>query len=116
MSYREQRLGAPAMFLMPSLKLKKPGCDHPSLESRLHAFLMENFGGYTAQAGNIFGYWKDAAGADTYGEHREFTVSLTDDVSAPLLKEYLASIAKEMGEECIYLRAAGETFLIYPAR
>ena len=103
------------MFLLPSLKLKEPTRDGSSPESRLHDFLMKNFGGYTAQAGNIFGYWKDAVGADSYGEHREFTVSLADEAKLPMLKDHLALLAHELDEECIYLQAAGETFLIYPA-
>jgi len=114
MNYREQRLGAAAMFLLPSLKLKSPARVGSSPESRLHDFLMQNFGGYTAQAGNIFGYWKDETGADSYGEHRQFTVSLIDDTKLPLLKQHLASLAREMDEQCIWLRTAGETFLIYP--
>jgi len=115
MNYREERLGAPAMFLLPSLKLKEPARQGSSPESRLHDFLMENFGGYTAQAGNIFGYWKDSAGHDSYGEHRAFTVSLSDETKGEVLKRYLASLAREMKEECIWLSAAGETSLIYPA-
>jgi len=115
MNYREQSLGAPAVFLLPSLKLKEPARSGSSPESRLHDFLMKNFGGYTAQAGNIFGYWKDEAGGDSYGEHREFTVSLTDDSKLPLLKRHVASLAREMKEQCIYLRTGNETFLIYPA-
>ena len=102
------------MFLLPSLKLKEPTRDGSSPESRLHDFLMKNFGGYTAQAGNIFGYWKDAAGADSYGEHREFTVSLADEAKVPMLKDYLALVARELDEECIYLQAAGETFSFIP--
>lgn len=78
MSYREQRLGAPAIFLLPSLKLKQPASGGSSPELRLHDFLLEHFSGYTAQAGNIFGYWK-SAGSASYGEHREFTVSLVDE-------------------------------------
>jgi hypothetical protein len=114
MTYREVRLGASAVFLLPSLKLKEPVRDGSSPELRLHDFLMTNFGGYTAQAGNIFGYWKNSSGADSYGEHREFTVSLADDAKAPMLKAYLAALARELNEECIYLRATGEAFLIYP--
>lgn len=114
MNFREHCLGAPAVFLLPSLKLKEPARDGASPESRLHDFLMENFGGYTAQAGNIFGYWKEASGAASYGEHREFTVSLSDPGKDPLLKRYLAGLAREMDEQCIYLRIAGETYLIYP--
>jgi hypothetical protein len=113
-SYHEQRLGAPATFLLPSLKLKQPAPRGSSPESRLHDFLLKHFGGYTAQAGNIFGYWKTPSGTDSYGEHREFTVSLTDESKIPVLKEYLAGVAGELGEECVYLQVAGETFLIYP--
>jgi hypothetical protein len=82
--YREQRLGATAVFLLPSLKLKQPSSD-VSNEARLHAFLMENFGGYTAQAGNIFGYWRSEAGEDSYGEHREFSVAFANDSKVALL-------------------------------
>jgi hypothetical protein len=55
MKYRERSLGTAIVFLLPSLKLKEPSLNGPSIENRLHRFLMDNFGGYTAQAGNIFG-------------------------------------------------------------
>jgi hypothetical protein len=66
-------LGSSVVFLLPSLKLKKPSTNGPSVENRLHDFLVENFGGYTAQAGNIFGYWREEHRQDSYGEHREFS-------------------------------------------
>ncbi len=75
MGYREQSLGTAVVFLLPSLKLKEPSSRGLSVENRLHTFLMDNFGGYTAQAGNIFGYWRDDRGRDSYGEHREFSVA-----------------------------------------
>ena len=62
MNFRERNLGNSVVFLLPSLKLKKPPLNGPSIENRLHAFLMDNFGGYTAQAGNIFGYWREEEG------------------------------------------------------
>ena len=66
MGYREQSLGTAVVLLLPSLKLKEPIIeDGPSVENRLHTFLMDNFGGYTAQAGNIFGYWRDDRGRDS---------------------------------------------------
>src|SRR3954454_13477560 len=103
MRYREQRPGAPAMSLLPSLKLKQPAHGGSSPESRLHDFLMKNFGGYTAQAGNIFGYWRDSDGRDSYGEHREYTVALPEPSKLCTLKTFLAQTAKDLGEECIYL-------------
>jgi hypothetical protein len=107
---REQKLGSTAAFLLPSLKLKEPSS---TAESRLHDFLMEHFGGYTAQAGNIFGYWRDDEGHESYGEHREFTVALNDDSKLPELKNFLAELARELDEQCIYLRCGEDALLIY---
>lgn len=114
MNYREQSLGTAVVFLLPSLKLKEPSLSGPSFESRLHTFLMDNFGGYTAQAGNIFGYWRDGRGRDSYGEHREFSVAFVEDAKLPVLKEFVAKMAQELEEECIYLRAGAAASLIYP--
>jgi hypothetical protein len=114
MNYRERKLGSSAVFLLPSLKLKEPSETGRSIENRLHAFLMETFGGYTAQAGNIFGYWREN-GRDSYGEHREFTVAATDATRLPLLKEFLAAMARDLGEDCIYFRDDRTASLIYPA-
>jgi hypothetical protein len=87
------------MDLLPSLKLKEPSLNGPSIESRLHTFLMDNFGGYTARAGNIFGYWREGDGRDSYGEHREFSVAAPDTSKHPLLKEFLAQTARDLKEE-----------------
>lgn len=115
MSYREQSLGTAVVFLLPSLKLKEPLASGSTVESRLHTFLMDNFGGYTAQAGNIFGYWRDGRGRDSYGEHREFSVAFVDDVKLPALKAFVAKMAQDLEEECIYLRVGPTASLIYPA-
>ena len=115
MKYRERGLGTPVVFLLPSLKLKNPSLDGPSVESRLHSFLMDNFGGYTAQAGNIFGYWREQNGRDSYGEHREFSVASMEASQLPMLKEFLARMAQELREECIYFRTGETASLIYPA-
>ena len=98
MNFREQKLGTSAMFLVPSFKLKQPVRSGLSVEGRLHEFLMENFGGYTAQAGNIFGYWRDASGKESYGEHRQFN-ALIDNSKMPVLKRFLAKMAEELSEE-----------------
>ena len=103
------------MFLLPSLKLKEPSLSGPSVENRLHTFLMDNFDGYTAQAGNIFGYWREGGGRDSYGEHREFSVASLDTSQLPMLKEFLARMAQDLNEECVYVRIGGIASLIYPA-
>src|ERR1700722_7760244 len=105
MSYREQSLGTAVVFLLPSLKLKEPSLNGATVENRLHTFLMDNFGGYTAHAGTIFGCWRDGRGRDSYGEHREFSVAFVEDAKLPMLKEFVAKMAQELQEECIYFRA-----------
>ena len=102
------------VFLLPSLKLKEPSSDGASVEDRLHSFLMDKFGGYTAQAGNIFGYWREEDGRDSYGEHREFSVAAADASRLPKLKEFLAGMARDLQEDCIYFRAGDTASLIYP--
>jgi hypothetical protein len=113
MTYRERSLGASVAFLLPSLKLKEPSLNGPSVESRLHRYLMDHFGGYTAQAGNIFGYWREED-RDSYGEHREFSVATDDSAEVSKLKEFLAGMARDLKEECIYFRAGETVSLIYP--
>ena len=115
MTYRERSLGTRVVFLLPSLKLKQPSLNGPSVENRLHSFLMDNFGGYTAQAGNIFGYWREDD-RDSYGEHREFRVAALDTSKLPGLKEFLAGMAQDLNEECIYFRTGETASLIYPNR
>ena len=114
MNYRERNLGNAVIFLLPSLKLKEPSLKGPSIESRLHGFLMDNFGGYTAQAGNIFGYWREDDGRDSYGEHREFSVAAPDASKLPALKQFLAEMARDLKEECVYFRTGYDASLIYP--
>jgi hypothetical protein len=111
MTYRERSLGNAVVFLLPSLKLKEPSLNGPSIENKLH--VMDNFGGYTAQAGNIFGYRREEEGRDSYGEHREFSVAVLDDSQIPKLKKFLAGMALDLKEECIYFRAGDTASLIY---
>ncbi|HXS94240.1 MAG TPA: hypothetical protein VN736_06515 [Candidatus Limnocylindrales bacterium] len=109
----EQFLGRTAAFLLPSLKLRDRASHGMPLEEHVHRFLMDEFGGYTAAAGNIFGFWKDSQGAESYGEHRQFTVALTQDSKLAALKSFLSRLAAELGEECIYLEVSGSAMLIH---
>jgi hypothetical protein len=112
MAMREKSLGKNVSFLLPSLKLKNESGGE-TLERRVHTFLLENFGGYTATAANVFGYWKDDAGASSYGEHREFTVALVEDERLGVLKEFLGRTAREMEEESLYVVVGGVAMLVY---
>ena len=113
MDYHETPLGKNVRFLLPSLKLKQPSDNGDTVEQRVHVFLMEHFGGYTATSANLFGYWKEEDGGHTYGEHREFVVALPNDEGLPELKEFLGQTARQLGEKCLYFEVAGVALLLY---
>jgi len=83
------------------------------VEQSVHTFLMEQFGGYTATAATVFGYWREADGGYSYGEHREFTVALPHGEGLAALKEFLGRTARVLGEKCLYVEVAGEGILLY---
>lgn len=109
----ERSLGTRAAFLLPSLKLKGLTSGGATFEQSVHEFLLARFDGYTATGSNLFGYWKDEGGGNSYGEHRLFSVALVDEKKLPELKAYLATLARQMDEECIYLETGGSATLIY---
>jgi hypothetical protein len=110
---REEPAGRIAAFLVPSLKLKNRDEHGQALEESVHRYLLDTFGGYTAAAGNIFGFWKDAAGRESYGEHKRYEVGLKDESKLPELKRFLAKLARDMDEQCLYLQTGDEASFIY---
>lgn len=112
MAYREENLGQTIRFLLPSLKLRHQDARGVP-EDEVHAFLLERFGGYTAIASNVFGYWKDGNGQESYSEHREFTVAVKRPEEIADLKEFLAHIAARVGEQCLYAQVGGAAIVIY---
>ena len=113
MAYFEKPLGKNVRFLLPSLKLKQPCPGGNTIEQSVHDFLMEHFGGYTATAANLFGYWKEEDGAFSYGEHREFTVALTGENGLTELKQFLGNTVRTLDEKCLYVEVAGVASLLY---
>ena len=112
-----QSLGRMAVFLLPSLKLKERKKLGQTFEEIVHQFLMKNFGGYTASAGNIFGFWRDEqSGREWYGEHREYKVSFRGRDRVSMLQQFLSRMAGELGEESIYLEYGEDAWLIYARR
>ena len=108
-----QSLGRMAVFLLPSLKLKRQKAGR-NYEDIVHHFLMEHFGGYTASAGNIFGFWRDVASArESYGEHKEYKVSFRGRDRVAMLQEFLGKLAAELAEEAIYMEYGEDAWLVY---
>jgi hypothetical protein len=112
---KEDSLGEAATFLLPSLKLKKRSTGGAPVEEEVHRFLLEHFGGYTAAAGNIFGYWVGPDGRESYGEHRQFLVAI-DEGKRRTLVEFLARIARELDEESILLQVGGAISVVWAQR
>ena len=114
--YQKEDLGTCVTFLLPSLKLKNRSRRGETLEAKLHHFLLQNFSGYTAAAGNVFGYWRSRRGKEFYGEHTEYKVSLLDSGKLETLEGFLAELALEMDEDSLYLAAGKESWLLYPEK
>ncbi len=111
--FRLDALGRMAVFLLPSLKLKQKKLGR-SFEDIVHHFLLKNFDGYTASAGNIFGFWRDQkTGREFYGEHKEYKVSFRGRDRVAMLQKFLSQLASELGEESIYLEYGEDAWLVY---
>ena len=106
-------LGRMAVFLLPSLKLKQKKLGK-SFEEVVHHFLLKHFDGYTASAGNIFGFWRDTkTGREFYGEHKEYTVSFRGRDRVAMLQRFLSKLAADLGEETIYLEYGEDAWLVH---
>jgi|CXWL01.1.fsa_nt_gi hypothetical protein len=121
MKYTKQSLGRPAVFLLPSLKLKDKWEKGKSLtaEQAIEEFLLSHFGGFTVTAGNIFGYWRDVEsieGRVAYGEHRMYTVAFSGKEKIPLLEKFLAEVAYILEEKSVYFETGEDAWLIYPIK
>ncbi|MBI3633642.1 MAG: hypothetical protein HY226_05115 [Candidatus Vogelbacteria bacterium] len=114
MKYRLVNSGRPAVFLLPSLKLKGLDGNGIRIDEKIDRFLLEKFGGYTVTSGNIFGHWKDENGKDYYGEHKEYEVYFLGKHRIPHLARFLAQIAFDINEQCIYLKTGEDTWFVYP--
>lgn len=82
-------------------------------EQEVHEFLIGNFSGYTLASGNIAGFWKDSHGRQHYGEHTEYRVGFLTEAKIPILENFIANLADEMGEESIFWATGEDAWLIY---
>lgn len=114
---RIEDLGRSARFLIPSVKVYNTrfSKSRQSVAKTIHNFLMQTFGGYTSQGSNIFGYFKMEFAE--YDELREYRVAFKEDdkkTKVPLLQEFLARLAEDIQEACIYLECGEDAMLVYP--
>ncbi|MDP3962947.1 MAG: hypothetical protein Q8Q39_00425 [bacterium] len=111
--YTIEDLGRPAIFLLPSHKLRSE-ISGKSIEEDLHQFLSENFGAFTTTAVPYFGFWRGSGTRVVYDESRLYEVSFAGKDRIPLLLDKLARVARVIGEECIYFKAGQYACLVYP--
>ena len=113
---RVESLGRMAVFLLPSLKMKQKKLGK-SYEEIVHHFLMKHFAGYTASAGNIFGFWRDEKSRrDYYGEHKEYKVSFRGRNRMAMLQRFLSQLGGDLAEDSIYLEYGEDAWLIHARR
>lgn len=112
MRYKEVKLGRMAVFLIPSVKARGFYSKRRNIEDKINKFLEDNYSGYTVKE-NVKGFWT-STGRRFYGEHIEYKASFIGKERIPALKKFLALIAHEINEECIYLETGEDSFLIYP--
>jgi hypothetical protein len=110
---KKESLGSVALALLPLEKLKNKSPRLIPFEKEIHDFLSTTFNGYTVHSGNISGYWKDDLEVNHYGEHRAYKVALPNKDARETFELFLATLAHEMDETCIYIEVAGEITLIY---
>jgi hypothetical protein len=113
--YKIEDLGRPAIFLLPTKKLRQK-IDDANIEEDLHRFLTENFGSYTSLLIPTFGFWRDQKKAVIFDECRQYEVSFVGKERIPVLLKKLAQIAIIIQEECIYIKAGQYSGLVYPTQ
>ena len=115
MGYRTISLGRSAVFYLPSLPISKFCNDAgQTLKNGLEEFLMERFGGFTVFPGLLRGRWKSTGSRVVSGEHEMYSVAFVGKERIPELFEFLADIARRIGEECIYTETGEDAQLVYP--
>lgn len=115
LTYSIEDLGRPAVFLLPSHKLRQQAGE-ATIEDDLHAFLLEKFGAFTTTTVPYFGIWRSSGSRVFQDECRLYEVSFPGKKRIPVLLKKLVEIADAIGEECIYLKAGQYTCLVYPKR
>ena len=111
--YRIEDLGRPAVFLLPSHKLRML-LGRSTIEEDLHNFLSENFSAFTTTTVPYFGFWRNSGEKLVYDECRLYEVSFVGKKRLPGLMRKLAEIASAIEEECVYFKAGQYACLIYP--
>jgi hypothetical protein len=102
------RQAAIFQFSLPSVKMKSNSPRGVVFGRELHAFLMENYGGYTVTGGSITGYWKQPDGSEECNEHRAYQVAIQKPRSIKRLQKFIVTLGLELGEQSIFCVTGGK--------
>jgi hypothetical protein len=111
--YSLDNLGRPAVFLIPSHKLRRKHED-ATVEDMLHAFLRDRFVAFTTTTVPYFGFWRGEGSEFVYDECRLYEVSFVGRDRIKPLVEKLAEICALIEEDCFYFKAGEDACLIRP--
>jgi hypothetical protein len=111
--YALENLGRPAVFLIPSHKLRLR-LDGTTIEKHLESFLLKEFGAYTTSMVPSFGLWRDERHEVVTDESRQYEVAFIGRDRLKALIEELATIARITQEDCFYFKAGEDVCLIRP--
>jgi hypothetical protein len=109
---RVEGLGKVMNILLPSVKMKSFSPRGEVFEQEWHEFLLKHFSGYTVTSGSITGYWQRDGGREECNEHREYQIAVRPRDGRKILERYVANLARELGEESVYVTFDGEALLI----
>jgi hypothetical protein len=111
--YTLKNLGRPAVFLIPSKKLRHQ-MNETTVEESVKIFLMGQFGAFSMTPLPYFGVWMDGE-VIHYDECCRYEVSFVGKEHIPKLLEFLSDVAIATEEICLYVSAGQYTCLLYPA-
>lgn len=105
-------LGRPAIFLIPSAKLRIKMESGTTVEEHLKDILLGNYGAYSVTELPYVGLWRNHEQDLICDRCFKYEVSFVGPERIPLLMATLARIAAFVGEECIYFMAGEDACLI----
>ena len=111
--YELENLGRPAVFLIPSHKLRLR-IEGITIEKHLENFLLKEFGAYTTSMVPSFGLWRDESHEVIGDESRQYEVAFIGRDRLKVLIQELANIARITQEYCFYFKAGEDVCLIRP--
>lgn len=113
-NFKLENLGRPAVFLIPSHKLRQE-IDGQTAEDLLRDFLLKEFGAFTTSFIPSFGVWTAQGNKKPVtDECRQYEVSFVGTDKIRLLVQKLADLCRAMKEDCFYFKAGEDTCLIRP--